>query len=221
MGNEGLLISLDGIDGCGKSSLIAYLNTKLDPKRLVNIREPGGTVLSEYIRDILLDNESNYNMTAETEALLYAAARSQVVSQVIKPALLQGKVVLADRFIDSTIAYQGYGRGLDLAYLEAMNNFCTGGLKPHLTILLDLEPEQSYSSRKTQAPDRIEREGIDFQKRVRRGYLELAAAEPHRITIINAAQEFNIVSGLALAQVQRVINEQHLKLLGDRPMEQP
>jgi dTMP kinase len=94
-------------------------------------------------------------------------------------------------------------------------------LKPHLTILLDLEPEQSYSSRKTQAPDRIEREGIDFQKRVRRGYLELAAAEPHRITIINAAQEFNIVSGLALAQVQRVINEQHLKLLGDRPMEQP
>jgi hypothetical protein len=81
MGNEGLLISLEGIDGCGKSSLIAYLNTKLDPKRLVNIREPGGTVLSEYIRDILLDNESNYNMTAETEALLYAAARSQVVSQ--------------------------------------------------------------------------------------------------------------------------------------------
>ena len=86
-----------------------------------------GTVASEYIRDILLDNESNYNMTAETEALLYAAARSQVVSQVIKPALLQGKVVLADRFIDSTIAYQGYGRGLDLAYLEAMNNFAPEG----------------------------------------------------------------------------------------------
>ena len=157
---------------------------------------------------------------AETEALLYAAARSQVVSQVIN-LLCSRQGVLADRFIDSTVAYQGYGRGLDLAYLEAMNNFCTGGLKPHLTILLDLEPEQSYRSRKTQAPDRIEREGIDFQKRVRRGYLELAAAEPHRITIINAAQEFNIVSGLALAQVQRVINEQHLKLLGDRPMEQP
>lgn len=210
MGDKGLLISLEGIDGCGKSSIIAYLSSKLDPNQLVNIREPGGTMLSETIRDMLLNNEGNYSMAAETEALLYAAARSQVVSQVIKPALLQGKVVLADRFIDSTIAYQGYGRGLDIAYLQAMNSFTTRGLKPHLTLLLDLEPERSYSSRKSQAPDRIEREGIDFQKRVRRGYLKLAAAEPNRITIIDAAQDFDTVSGLVLACVLRAIDEQKI-----------
>lgn len=210
MGDKGLLISLEGIDGCGKSSIITYLNSQLGPYKLVNIREPGGTMLSETIRDMLLDEEDNYNIGRETEALLYAAARSQVVSQVIKPALVQGKLVLADRFIDSTIAYQGYGRGLDISYLEAMNNFCTGGLKPDLTILLDLEPELSYSSRKSQAPDRIEREGIGFQKRVRQGYLQLAAGEPHRISIINAAQEFDIVSRLALARVQQVIDDHKL-----------
>ncbi|NLO20960.1 MAG: dTMP kinase [Syntrophomonadaceae bacterium] len=208
MDDKGLFISLEGIDGCGKSSIIAYLNSKLDPDQLVNIREPGGTVLSEIIRDMLLNDECNYNMEVETEALLYAAARSQVVTQVIKPALLQGKMVLADRFIDSTIAYQGYGRGLDIPYLQAMNRFCTGGLKPHLTILLDLEPELSYSSRKSQAPDRIEREGMDFQKRVRWGYLQLAAAEPNRITIINAAQDFDRVSQLVLVRVQQAIDEQ-------------
>lgn len=203
MYHKGFFISLEGIDGCGKSSVIAYLNTRLDMQKVVSIREPGGTKISEHIRQLLL-NEQNHDMALETEALLYAAARSQVVKQVIKPALARGQMVLADRFIDSTMAYQGYGRGLDLQYLKNLNDFCTGGLKPDLTILLDLEPEQSYGYKKGRAADRIESEGIGFQRLVRNGYLQMAKAEPDRIIIIDAAQEFVKVSELVWEQIQRI-----------------
>ncbi len=203
MYQKGCFISFEGIDGCGKSSIIAHLNTKLNTDRTVNIREPGGTKISEDIRYMLL-NDKNNDMEPETEALLYAAARSQVVKQIIKPALSQGKVVLADRFIDSTIAYQGYGRGLGLQYLKVLNDFCTGGLRPDLTILLDLEPEQSYGYKKGLAPDRIEREGLGFQRLVREGYLQLAAAEPQRIIKIDAAQDFCRVTALVMQHIQRV-----------------
>ncbi len=204
MYHKGLFISFEGIDGCGKSSIIAYLNTRLNTEHIVNIREPGGTVISEDIRYMLL-NEKNKDMALETEALLYAAARSQVVKQIIKPALTQGKVVLADRYIDSTMAYQGYGRGLDLQYLKVLNDFCTGGLKPDLTMLLDLEPEQSYGYKKGLAPDRIESEGLGFQRLVRDGYLQLAAAEPDRIVKIDAAQDFSLVTSLVMQHIQRVV----------------
>lgn len=203
MYHKGFFISLEGIDGCGKSSVIAYLNTRLDMQKVVSIREPGGTTISEHIRQLLL-NEQNDDMALETEALLYAAARSQVVKQVIKPALARGKMVLADRFTDSTIAYQGYGRGLDLQYLKNLNDFCTGGLKPDLTILLDLEPEQSYGYKKGRAADRMESEGIGFQRLVRNGYLQMAKAEPDRIIIIDAAQEFIKVTELVWKQIQRI-----------------
>ncbi len=206
MYHKGFFISFEGIDGCGKSSIIAYLNTKLNTNNTVNIREPGGTLISEDIRAMLLDDKHK-DMAPETEALLYAAARSQVVKQVIKPALAQGKVVLADRFIDSTIAYQGYGRGLDLKYLQVLNDFCTGGLSPDLTILLDLEPEQSYGYKKGLAPDRIESEGLEFQRLVRNGYLQLAASEPGRIIKIDAAQEVSIVRELVLKHIQRVVGK--------------
>jgi len=206
MYHKGFFISFEGIDGCGKSSIIAYLNTILNITTTVNIREPGGTIISEDIRYMLLNNKNN-DMASETEALLYAAARSQVVKQVIIPALAQGKMVLADRFTDSTIAYQGYGRGLDLNYLKVLNDFCTGGLSPDLTFLLDLEPEQSYGYKKGLAPDRIESEGLEFQRLVRNGYLQMAAAEPDRIIRIDAAQEFSKVREVVLNHIQRVVGQ--------------
>ncbi len=209
MYHKGFFISFEGIDGCGKSSIIAYLNTKLNTQNLINIREPGGTILSEDIRYMLL-NEKNKDMAPETEALLYAAARSQVVKQIIKPALVKGKMVLADRFIDSTMAYQGYGRGLDLKYLKMLNDFCTGGLSPDLTILLDLEPELSYGYKKGLAPDRIESEGLGFQRLVRKGYLQLAADEPQRIVKIDAAQEFSVVGEEVLNHIQRLTGREDI-----------
>jgi dTMP kinase len=212
MHGSGVFISLEGIDGCGKSSIISYLNSCLPAAEVVNIREPGGTIISESIRNMLLNDERSQDMAAETEALLYAAARSQVVKQVIKPALSQGKLVLADRFIDSTIAYQGFGRSLSIPFLKDMNDFCTGGLRPDLTILLDLEPEQSYGYKKAGVPDRIEREGLAFQRKVREGYLQLAADEPNRIVTVDAARDFSAVSQSVWGHVHRLMYEYRRKI---------
>ncbi|MCX5780307.1 MAG: dTMP kinase, partial [Firmicutes bacterium] len=133
MQTRGVFISLEGIDGCGKTTLKEMLLARLGEKYpVIGIREPGGTVISEKIRDMLLDVR-NDGIIGKTEALLYAAARSQLVEEVIRPALTQGKIIIADRYLDSTIAYQGYGRGLELAFLEDLNRICTGGLKPDLT----------------------------------------------------------------------------------------
>ncbi|MDD4774930.1 MAG: dTMP kinase, partial [Syntrophomonas sp.] len=151
---------------------------------VVGIREPGGTPVSEKIRDMLLDIR-NSGIIGRTEALLYAAARSQVTAEVISPALTRGQIVIADRYLDSTIAYQGYGRGLDLEFLSALNRLCTGGIYPDLTLYLDLDPEEAYQRRQNESPDRLEQEGMEFQKRVRQGYLTLADAEP-RIHLLDA-----------------------------------
>jgi len=155
---------------------------------VLSIREPGGNIISEKIRELLLD-VTNQGITSRTEALLYAAARSQVVEQVISPALKTGKIVLADRYMDSTIAYQGYGRGLELAFLQELNQLCTGGLKPDLTLLLDLSSEEAWGRRKKEIPDRLEKEGLVFQEKVRKGYLSLAEQEKDRIKILDARQE--------------------------------
>lgn len=206
MNKRGHFISFEGIDGCGKTSVISHVSLILRNAGInsINIREPGGTSISEDIRYMLLNDKND--MDSKTEALLYFAARSQVVKEIIKPALAQGNLVLADRFIDSTIAYQGYGRGLDINILKLLNKFATEGLVPDLTILLDLAPGHSYSSKKGLAPDRIEREGLTFQERVRNGYLELAKADPERIIIINAAQDFEkvvqIVTGIIKNKIE-------------------
>ena len=153
---------------------------------VVGIREPGGTIVSEKIRDMLLDAR-NSGIMGRTEALLYAAARSQVVEEVVRPALGRGKIVIADRFMDSTVAYQGYGRGLDLQLLIDLNRICTGGLYPDLTLYLDIDPLKAYRRRLHEQPDRLEQEGLEFQVRVRAGYLKLAATEP-RIHQLDASQ---------------------------------
>jgi len=188
MQKRGAFISLEGIDGSGKTTLKENLLALIARKhQVIGIREPGGTVISEKIRDMLLDVR-NDGIIGKTEALLYAAARSQLVEEIICPALIQGKIIIADRYMDSTIAYQGYGRGLDIAFLEDLNRLCTGGLKPDLTLLLDIDPEAGQSRRNQDIPDRLEKEGLEFQARIRAGYLKLGAEEPQRIKLLDASQ---------------------------------
>lgn len=206
MNKRGRFISFEGIDGCGKTSVISHISSilKLKGIEVVSIREPGGTPVSEDIRHLLLNDKNDID--PKTEALLYFAARSQVLREVVKPALLQGKLVLADRFIDSTIAYQGCGRGLDINILNRLNEFATEGIKPDLTILLDLNPRQSYKSQRNTAPDRIEKEGLMFQEQVRNGYLKLAKAEPDRIKIVDATQELETVVQETIICIKSKIN---------------
>ena len=206
MKNNSLFISLEGIDGCGKSSLIEKLITRLVQHSVLCIREPGGTVISEKIRDMLLDIK-NKGIIPRTEALLYMAARSQLVEEIINPGLAAGKIVLADRYIDSTVAYQGYGRGLEINLLKTLNQFCTGGIKPHLTLLLDITPEEGERRRRTDIPDRLEKEGITFQEKVREGYLQLAREEPDRIKIIDAAKEIEAVADEAMHYIQPLLDK--------------
>lgn len=185
---RGLFISLEGIDGSGKTTLKESLRAFIGREyTVIGLREPGGTAISEKIRDMLLDVR-NDGIIDKTEALLYAAARSQLVEEVIRPALAEGKIIIADRYLDSTMAYQGYGRGLDLEFLEDLNRICTGGLKPDITILLDLDPGEGQKRRIKNVPDRLEQEGLDFQQRIREGYLIIQAREPERIKLLDARQ---------------------------------
>lgn len=182
---KGKFISLEGIDGSGKTTLKEQLRIQLEGKyEFLMLREPGGTDISEKIRELLLDVR-NEGILPRAEALLYAAARAQVVEEIIRPALKAGKLVVADRYLDSTIAYQGYGRGLDIDFLKQLNNLCTDGLKPDLTLLLDIEPAEGQRRRQKDILDRLEKEGLDFQTRVRNGYLKIQEEEPDRIKLLN------------------------------------
>lgn len=202
---KGLFVSLEGIDGAGKTSLKEMLIPRLQKQYdIISIREPGGTVISEKIRHLLLD-AGNSTMGSRTEALLYAAARSQVVEEVIQPALQAGKLVLADRFLDSTIAYQGYGRGMDLSFLHQLNHLCTGGIKPDLTLLLDIEPEMAYLRRRGETPDRLEQEGLNFQSRVRTGYLQLCKEEPQRIKCLDGSASLPDIAAESLKHIEQMV----------------
>jgi len=174
---NGLFVTFEGIDGCGKTTQVTALRDSLEAKgtKVIVIREPGATFIGEKIRSILLDN-ANSGMSSETEVLLYEAARAQIVSEVIRPALLAGKVVICDRFYDSSVAYQGYARGLPLESIDSLNQFATGGLEPDLTFLLDLPAEAALERMNVRegSHDRLEIEGLGFMKKVRAGYLELA-----------------------------------------------
>jgi dTMP kinase len=183
---RGLLITLEGIDGCGKSTQAERLNRTLEKSGVpfVPVREPGGTEVGEDIRQILLDNR--YSISLQTELMLYMAARSELTGQVIIPALQAGKVVLCDRFTDSTLAYQGYGGGADLNLIRFLNHKATGGIIPDLTILLDITVEEAAERRGASA-DRMESKDIRYHQRVRLGYLEIARREPQRVKILDAA----------------------------------
>jgi dTMP kinase len=205
MQKRGTFISLEGIDGSGKTTLKQNLLTFISANyQVIGMREPGGTVISEKIRDMLLDVH-NDGIIDKTEALLYAAARSQLVEEIIRPALIQGKIIIADRYMDSTIAYQGYGRGLDIEFLEDLNRICTGGLKPDLTLLLDIDPEAGQSRRKKDIPDRLEKEGLEFQARIRAGYLKLGEKDPQRIKVLDARQTAEQLAREAIKMIEAVI----------------
>ena len=191
---KGKFITFEGGEGCGKSTQVQRLKAALERKGISVLltREPGGTRLAEQIRSLLKD-EAEDPPCDRAELLLFLAARAQLVKNVIRPALAAGTWVISDRFSDSTLAYQGYGRGLSLDVIRAANDFACEGLKPDRTILLDVDPVTSQermrgreASTNTKA-DRIERAGDDFHARLRKGFLELAAAEPSRIVTIDAS----------------------------------
>ena len=187
---RGLFITLEGVEGSGKSTQIRHLAEALTQigYRVLQTREPGGTATAEAIRHILLTALSHEPVTPQTEALLIFAARCQHVTHLIRPALQQGTVVLCDRFSDSTFAYQGFARGLDLQWLRAANRVATGGLTPNLTVVLDLPVSVGLARRRANhgQQNRLDRETERFHRKVRRGFLALATKEPGRMKIVNA-----------------------------------
>lgn len=184
-------ISFEGVDGCGKSTVMDQMSGWLQAEGIPHIRtrEPGGTALGEKIRALLLD-PSHGDMHPQAEVLLYTASRAQLAAQVIQPALADGRWVLSDRYTDATLAYQGYGRGMDLAALRRIQEWATGGLQPHHTVLLDCDLRVAFQRMEARegAPDRMEQEQESFHRRVREGYLQLAGAEPERFFILDAGK---------------------------------
>jgi len=199
---KGKFITFEGSEGCGKSTqsklLYDYLKNKGYP--VVYLREPGGVRVSEKIRGILLDPKNNISPLCET--LLYMAARSEVVKEVIKPALAQGKIVICDRFLDSTFAYQGYGLGVDIKAIKFMGNLVTAGIKPDLTIFLDLPVKEGLKYRHA-VKDRIEKRSLAYHFRVRNGYLKLAAYEPKRIKIVKVEKD----KALTQSKIRKLVDK--------------
>lgn len=183
MAKRGVFITFDGPEGCGKSThsrLIAeYLKSK--GKDVVHTREPGGTEIGERIRGILL-NQRNKGMTVMTEAFLYLAARAQIVDEVIKPALKQGKILICDRFQDATVVYQGYAGGLDIKLLDELGKIAAGGLRPDLSVFLDIDA--GLGLKRAGCKDRMEKKSLSFHKKVKNGYLSLAKKDPERIKVV-------------------------------------
>ena len=191
-----MFVTFEGSEGSGKSTqlrlLVEYL--KAQERDILVTREPGGTLIGEQIRDILHD-VANKAMSSEAEILLYSAARAQLVGQVIRPALAAGKLVLSDRYYDSTYAYQGYGRGLDLTMLRHVTQLATGGLKPDLTIFFDLSVEQGLARRVAGGDEmnRMDQQQLAFYKRVYAGYQELIAAEPERWHVVDGDRPVEVI----------------------------
>jgi len=201
--SKGKFISFEGIDACGKSTqvkmLLNHMNVSLNNAILV--REPGGSIISEQIRDILLNKYLN-EMSDRTEALLMTGSRAQLTYEKISTNLNDGKNVIADRYSDSTLAYQGGGRGLDLEWLIELNRFATYDLSPDVTFLIDLHPLEAIK-RKNSENDRIEKAGMDLQVRVRNSYLEIAKRFHERIVILDGHDEINNIHQQILEELSR------------------
>ncbi len=184
---RGGFITLEGPDGCGKSTQAKRLAERLRNEgfRVCLTREPGGTDLAENLRSIILD--PSLHIHPLTELMLYEASRAQHTAEIILPALRKKEIVICDRYYDATMAYQGYGRRLDLKNVKTLNTVAAGGLKPDLTILLDISSKEGLSRATKNGADRMEKEKLAFHSRVRRGYLEIAKKEPRRIKIISGS----------------------------------
>lgn len=207
---KGLLVSLEGPDGAGKSSVLEALVPILEENghQVVTTREPGGVPISEAIREVILD-QKNTEMDGKTELLLYIASRRQHLIEKVLPALESGKLVIMDRFIDSSVAYQGFGRGLGVSDIEWLNRFATDGLKPDVTLYFDLDVEEGLARiarNKNREVNRLDLEGLDMHRRVRQGYLYALENEPDRIVKIDASQTLESVVQDSLAVLNKRLN---------------
>jgi dTMP kinase len=189
----GVFITLEGPEGAGKTTQLKLLSKFLDEKGVPHVitRDPGGTAIGKPIRRILLNSEAPVHPV--TELLLYEADRAQNVSEIILPALREGKVVFCDRYVDSTIAYQGFGRDIDFKLIDLLNDIATQGLRPSTTILFDIESSAGLARLHPSGHDRLEREAIEFHQKVRNGYLELARRDPQRWRVLDAAGPMSVV----------------------------
>jgi len=197
---HGRFVSFEGIEGCGKTTQIALLSEALTRRAISHsvTREPGGTAVGEGIRRILLHSET-IHLTAAAELLLFYASRSQNILEKIEPSLARGEVVICDRFYHASMAYQGYGRGIPIEFIEKLTDLVCGERRPEITILLDIEPEiglaraRSRNSKRSEDEGRFEMEEIPFYTRIRNGYLELASREPNRIQIVAANRSIDAI----------------------------
>lgn len=203
----GLFVTFEGGEGCGKSTQAKRLATRLESRgyRVVLTYEPGGTPLGEELRRCL-KRVRDGGIVTEAELLLFAAARSQLTSTLILPALERGDIVVCDRFVDSTVAYQGYGRGLPLDTIAEVNRIATSGLRPDLVVLLDMDPAHALL-RKKEARDRFEHESPAFHQRVRSGYLEMARAEPARWMVLDATNPPTVTAQNVWSRVSPLLND--------------
>lgn len=204
---KGLFITFEGADGCGKTTQLNLLAQYLKEEghEVVITREPGAGDVGKKIRDIVLHYDGEVSPTCE--AFLYLADRAQNTDMIVKPAVNTGKIVLCDRHTDSSVAFQGYGRGLDLERIKMFNKVATSGLIPDLTLLFDIDVETALS-RVGKKWDRIEAEGIEFHEKVRQGFLEIAKAEPERVKVISSKDSIENI----FEQVKKIVNEKYAKI---------
>lgn len=208
----GVLITIEGVDGAGKTTQVERLSGHLESRGvpLVRVREPGGTGLGDKVREILV-SPSQEKIHPLAELLLFQASRVQLIESVIRPALSENKVVLCDRYADSTTAYQGYGRGMDLAFIERINDSVMGDAVPHLTVVLDLDVNLSLpralsrNQSRSQEVSRFESEKIQFHQRVRQGFLEIARKNPGRVAVVDGSLPVEEVHRKICQAVQPVL----------------
>ncbi len=203
-----LFITFEGPEGSGKTTQIQLLTEYMQEcgHPVLCTREPGGTEISEQIRQVIL-SKRNQSISDETEALLYSAARSQIVAELIRPALDSGKIVLSDRYADSTLAYQGYGLGLNLDALRAITRFATGGLVPDRTFFIDVPVEFGLKRKRRGATNRLDDKSVAYHERVYAGYLEMIKAEPHRWIVIDGTRAVDQVQSDIRKRVDQLLRE--------------
>jgi len=203
-----LFITFEGGEGCGKSVQAKALYQRLFELAIpvVLTHEPGGTPLGKKLARWLKWTQDT-DVSPLAELLLFNTSRAQLIDEVIRPNLENGKIVICDRYADSTTAYQSYGRGLDLEMVKAINNAATQGLRPNLTVLLDIPAEEGLARKKTKRPDRFERENITFHRRVRQGYLKLAASDPERWLVVDASQSKRKIAEIIWQRVRPLLSK--------------
>lgn len=220
MGLTGRFITLEGIEGAGKTTQARLLAARLAGLEIpcVLVREPGGTPLGEEVRDALLKPRAG-DLLPLTEALLFSAARAELTFKVILPALAQGRWVVCERYVDSTLAYQGFGGGVSLDVLRALNSWSSYGAMPDLTLLLDLDPEVAFNQRiRRKRLDRVESKPLEFHRRVREGFLKIAEAEPERVRRVDASAPEDVVFERCFGYIRAVLlsGEDHAAELSGR-----